>query len=81
MLLRLTANFVKALHISQYNHDFVESVIRLCHNLNKAVCVEGVETKEEWEPSAAQCGFSTGLLHIQACGAGGVLPEISHLDL
>lgn len=44
--------FVKALHISQYNHDFVESVIRLCHNLNKAVCVEGVETKEEWEPSA-----------------------------
>lgn len=41
--------FVKALHISQYNHDFVESVIRLCHNLNKAVCVEGVETKEEWE--------------------------------
>ena len=28
---------------------FVESVIRLCHNLNKAVCVEGVETKEGWE--------------------------------
>ncbi|GAA0791151.1 hypothetical protein GCM10008910_01960 [Faecalicatena orotica] len=48
-VVKIDRYFVKALHISQYNHDFVESVIRLCHNLGKAVCMEGVETKEEWE--------------------------------
>lgn len=41
--------FVKALHKSQHNRDFIESVIRLCHNRRKKVCVEGVETREEWE--------------------------------
>lgn len=41
--------FVQALHTSQHNHDFIESVIRLCHNRRKKVCVEGVETREEWE--------------------------------
>lgn len=41
--------FVQALHRSQYNHDFVESVIRLCHNVGMKVCVEGVETREEQE--------------------------------
>lgn len=41
--------FVKALHTSQHNRDFIESVIRLCHNRRKKVCVEGVETREEWE--------------------------------
>lgn len=41
--------FVQALHKSQYNHDFVESVIRLCHNVGMQVCVEGVETREEQE--------------------------------
>ncbi len=45
----MTAILLRRWHISQYNHDFVESVIRLCHNLGKAVCMEGVETKEEWE--------------------------------
>lgn len=48
-VVKIDRYFVKALHISQYNHDFVESVIRLCHNLGKAVCMEGGETKEEWE--------------------------------
>lgn len=48
-VVKIDRYFVKALHISQYNHDFVESVIRLCHNLGKSVCMEGVETKEEWE--------------------------------
>lgn len=41
--------FVQALHTSQHNRDFIESVIRLCHNRRKKVCVEGVETREEWE--------------------------------
>ena len=41
--------FVQALHISRHNRDFIESVIRLCHNRRKKVCVEGVETREEWE--------------------------------
>lgn len=48
-VVKIDRYFVQALHISQYSHDFVESVIRLCHNLGKAVCMEGVETKEEWE--------------------------------
>ena len=41
--------FVQSLHISRHNRDFIESVIRLCHNRRKKVCVEGVETQEEWE--------------------------------
>ncbi|MEG2933331.1 MAG: EAL domain-containing protein [Gordonibacter sp.] len=48
-LVKIDGLFVQALNRSRYNHDFVESVIRLCHNVGMKVCVEGVETREEQE--------------------------------
>ena len=48
-VIKIDKVFVKSLHTSPYNQDFVDSVIRLCHNLGKVVCIEGVETREEWE--------------------------------
>lgn len=46
-IVKIDKTFVQSLHKSQYNHDFVESVVRLCHNVGMKVCVEGVETREE----------------------------------
>lgn len=48
-VVKIDRSFVQSLHRSKYNHDFVDSVIRLCHNVGMKVCVEGVETKEEQE--------------------------------
>lgn len=39
--------FVKSLNANNYNHSFVEAVIRLCHSAGMKVCVEGVETEAE----------------------------------
>lgn len=48
-VVKIDQGFVKSLNTSQYNHDFVDAVIKLCHNLGKLVCIEGVETHEDWE--------------------------------
>lgn len=46
-VVKIDRSFVQSLHKSKYNHDFIDSVVRLCHNVGMKVCVEGVETKEE----------------------------------
>ncbi|MGX8835057.1 EAL domain-containing protein [Amedibacillus sp. YH-ame6] len=48
-VVKIDRSFVQSLHKSKYNHDFVDSVVRLCHNVGMKVCVEGVETKNEQE--------------------------------
>ncbi|MGX8852553.1 EAL domain-containing protein [Amedibacillus sp. YH-ame10] len=48
-IVKIDRSFVQSLHKSKYNHDFVDSVVRLCHNVGMKVCVEGVETKDEQE--------------------------------
>lgn len=48
-VVKIDRSFVQSLHKSKYNHDFIDSVVRLCHNIGMKVCVEGVETKEEQE--------------------------------
>ncbi|MEG0367286.1 MAG: GGDEF and EAL domain-containing protein, partial [Coprobacillus sp.] len=48
-VVKIDKSFVQSLHKSKYNHDFIESVVRLCHNVGMKVCVEGVETREEQE--------------------------------
>ena len=47
--IKMDKAFVKSLSTDQYNHDFVDFVIRLCHNLEKVVCMEGIDTREELE--------------------------------
>lgn len=46
-VVKIDRSFVQSIHKSKYNHDFIDSVVRLCHNVGMKVCVEGVETKEE----------------------------------
>ncbi|MEG0275739.1 MAG: EAL domain-containing protein [Coprobacillus sp.] len=48
-VVKIDRSFVQSLHKREYNHDFIGSVVRLCHNVGMKVCVEGVETKEEQE--------------------------------
>lgn len=48
-IVKIDRSFVQSLHQSKYNHDFVDSVVRLCHNVGMIVCVEGVETQDEQE--------------------------------
>ncbi len=46
-VLKIDPLFVTALDSSGYNHDFIGSVIRLCHNIGMTVCVEGIETLDD----------------------------------
>lgn len=46
-VLKIDPVFVESLDESGYNHDFIEAVIRLCHNIGMSVCVEGIETAED----------------------------------
>ena len=46
-IVKIDRLFVKSSHSDRYNRDFIESVIRLCHNVGMKVCVEGVETSAE----------------------------------
>lgn len=46
-VVKIDRSFVQSLHNSNYNREFVESVVRLCHKVGMKVCVEGIETQEE----------------------------------
>ena len=46
-VIKIDRIFVQALNKSKYNYDFIDSVVRLCHNIGMKVCIEGVETREE----------------------------------
>lgn len=46
-VLKIDPIFVRALDEGGYNYDFIEAVIRLCHNIGMSVCVEGVETLDD----------------------------------
>ncbi|MEG0177467.1 EAL domain-containing protein [Anaerorhabdus sp.] len=48
-VVKIDRSFIKSLNKSKYNYDFVDSVIRLCHNAGMKVCIEGVETRGEQE--------------------------------
>ena len=46
-IVKIDRLFVKTSNSDRYNRDFIESVIRLCHNVGMKVCIEGVETGAE----------------------------------
>lgn len=46
-VVKIDRSFVRSLNSSNYNREFVESVVRLCHNVGMKVCVEGIETQDE----------------------------------
>lgn len=46
-IVKIDKVLVQALDENKHNLNFIESVIRLCHNTNMKVCVEGVETRAE----------------------------------
>ncbi len=46
-IVKIDRLFIKSSNSDRYNRDFIESVIRLCHNVGMKVCIEGVETGTE----------------------------------
>ncbi|MCG9046949.1 EAL domain-containing protein [Laribacter hongkongensis] len=46
---KIDRDFVHSLYKSNFNYAFVESIIRLCHSINMKVCVEGVESLEQFK--------------------------------
>lgn len=48
-IVKIDRLFVKSLNVNHYNHKFIEAVVRLCHSAGMHVCIEGVETSEEYQ--------------------------------
>ena len=46
-IVKIDKSLIQTLNFNSFNYEFVESVIRLCHNAKMKVCVEGVERQEE----------------------------------
>lgn len=47
-LVKIDRGFVKGITTNRFNAAFVRAIAEFCHNVGKAVCVEGVETEEEY---------------------------------
>lgn len=71
-VVKIDKSFVQSLHKNNYHYDFMDSLIKLCHNLGLLVCVEGVETKEEWENIYLQ-----GADHVQGYYVSRPIDDVS----
>lgn len=48
-LVKIDRGFVKGITENTFNATFIRSIAELCHNVGKKVCLEGVETQEEYD--------------------------------
>ncbi|WP_242984722.1 putative bifunctional diguanylate cyclase/phosphodiesterase [Clostridium taeniosporum] len=48
-IVKIDRSFVRQLTEKSYNFTFIEYVVKLMHSINIRVCIEGVETSEEFE--------------------------------
>lgn len=46
---KIDRGFVKGITTDEFNTIFIRSITELCHNVGKHVCLEGIETREEYE--------------------------------
>ena len=59
-IVKIDRIFIKDILNSEFDATFIQFVVRLCHDVNIQVLLEGVETKEEYEKVKAM-----GLDYIQ----------------
>ena len=60
-LVKFDRGLVREMSTSQQKLDFIISTIHTCHQFNKMVCLEGVESKEEWDlVRRTECDFIQG---------------------
>ncbi len=48
-IVKVDKGFVKGITSDRFNAAFIHSIAQLCHNVGKKVCLEGVETQEEYD--------------------------------
>ena len=48
-IVKIDRGFVKGITSELFNATFVRAIMELCHDMGKKVCLEGVETKEEYD--------------------------------
>lgn len=48
-VVKIDRRFVKGITSEPFNATFIRSITDLCHDVGRKVCLEGVETKEEYE--------------------------------
>ena len=48
-VVKIDRRFVKGITSDPFNATFIRSITDLCHDVGRKVCLEGVETKEEYE--------------------------------
>lgn len=48
-IVKIDRGFVRGITSDLFKATFVRSITELCHNVGKIVCLEGVETKEEYD--------------------------------
>ena len=48
-VLKIDRSFVRGIHEGSYEYIFLEYIIKLAHSIGLKVCVEGVETEEEFD--------------------------------
>lgn len=48
-IVKIDKGFVKGITKDQFDVTFIRSITELCHNVGKTVCLEGVETQEEYD--------------------------------
>ena len=47
-IVKIDRGFVKGITSDLFNATFIRSITELCHDVGKQVCLEGVETGEEY---------------------------------
>ncbi len=48
-LVKIDQTFVRNISQDSFDATFIQFIVRLCHNVGKRVCLEGVETEEEYQ--------------------------------
>lgn len=48
-VVKIDKGFVKGITSDLFNATFIRSITDLCHDVGRKVCLEGVETREEYE--------------------------------
>lgn len=48
-IVKIDRAFVKDILNSEFDAAFIQLVVQICHTIQMEVCLEGVETKEEYE--------------------------------
>lgn len=48
-LVKIDKTFVRNISQDSFDATFIQFIVRLCHNVGKRVCLEGVETEEEYQ--------------------------------